>query len=105
MMLSIIVKEAFEDKEIVSMLDNKFQPEETCTTVLSPEMCWKLPEEGLLNPLVAKSDPVVDVGIQPAQTVHDKVEPMDWEPIQDETQCEEPCPTVTAAPATTQKCH
>jgi NLI interacting factor-like phosphatase len=105
MMLSIIVEEAVEDKEIVSTLDNKFQPEDTPSTVSSPQMWWKLPEEGLINPPVANRDPVSDMGIQPAQTVHDQVEPMDWEPIDDETQCEEPCPTVTAAPATTQKCH
>jgi hypothetical protein len=57
-------------------------------------------EEGSL-----KNDPVSDVEIQPAQTVHDQVEPMDWEPIDYETQSEEPCPTVTTALTTTQKCH
>jgi hypothetical protein len=59
-------------------------------------MKWKkCQQEASLNPPVAVDDPVGDVVIQPAQTADDQAEPMDWEPVNDEIQHEEPRPAVS----------
>ena len=54
----------------------------------------KSPEEALLNPPLAVDDPVLEVVVQPAKTVDNQAEPVDWE-LLDDVPYEEPAPTVS----------